>query len=98
MFLKNQRRRPKMKIKIVKEPPFGGPNYAKEALVGLVLPVDENAPIQLESYAVKKKALMGALENKDPIAFGWWQECFWPPKDPPEEWIYFPEEYCKEVS
>jgi len=85
-----------MKIKVVKEPPFGGPNYAKESLVGLTFPTDENASREENAYAVKKEDLITELEKQgDIIALGWWQEHLWPPK---ERWIYFPKDCCQEID
>lgn len=86
----------KLKIEIIKEPPFFGPNYAKDSLKGLILSIDENAPRKPESYAVKKETLIRALQEKgDIIALGWWEEHFWPSK---EQWLYFPKEFCQEVD
>ncbi|MEO0131075.1 MAG: hypothetical protein ABIK76_05245 [candidate division WOR-3 bacterium] len=82
-----------MKIKIIKEPPVFGPSYAKEALVGLALTIDEKAPKRENAYAVKNEVLIEAIKKKgDTIALGWWQEHFWPPK---ERWTYIPKECCE---
>lgn len=84
-----------MKIKIIKEPPVFGPNYAKESLLGLIMTTDESAPKKENAFAVKKELFIRAIEEKgDIIALGWWQEHFWPPK---EDWVYFPKNCCKKI-
>ncbi len=87
-----------MKIRIIKEPTFWGPNYAKESLIGLIVPVDKSAPPRNEMYPIRKELLLDILEKKDPIAYGWWKEHFWPQKDNSDDWVYFPIEACEEIN